>query len=177
MFPSPLPWTDANKHESLNSLSHHPVVEMTKIGMEKQKCMPSCYVKWINGLGAKRSLLTPTDLPSTQHTAPAKLPMPRSLSSRKVYSAKGSTPLPRQRTRPQPALCISVKPQARKQPLLGTMGNQTKNAFNSHLRRAPIERPHRKAQKKQPGFKVTPPILRFFPKPLLLFPAFLSCFR
>jgi hypothetical protein len=125
----------------------------------------------------RRSLLTSTDLPSAQHTAPAKLPMPRSLSFRRVYSAKGSTPPPRRRTRPQPALCISVKPQARKQPLLGAMGNQTKNAFNNHFCRAPIERPHHKAQRKQPGLKVTPPILRFFPIPLLLFLAFLSCFR
>jgi hypothetical protein len=39
MSPNPLPCTNANKHKSLGGLSHHP---------KAKKCMPSCYVEWID---------------------------------------------------------------------------------------------------------------------------------
>ncbi len=102
----------------------------------------------LSRLEARKSFSTPMNLPSAQRTTPSKLPMPRLVSFRRVYSAKGSTPSSRRRTRPQPAPCTNVKPQARKQPLLAAMGNQAKNTFNGHLRRAPIERLQRKAQRK-----------------------------
>jgi hypothetical protein len=56
-------------------------------------------------------------------------------------------------------------------------GEASEDASNGHFRRASIERPQRKVQRKHPGLQATPPIFRFFPKILLLFPAFLSCSR
>ncbi len=49
MSPSSLPCINENEYEYLGGLFHHPMAEMTTPRMEKQKCMPSCCVRWING--------------------------------------------------------------------------------------------------------------------------------
>jgi hypothetical protein len=96
--------------------------------------------------------------PNEAPNAPSTLFPESRFSKRKYATAASKDPAP-----------TSVLPRCQAQV---AMGNQAKNAFNGHLRQAPNERLQRKAQRKQPGLLATPPTLRFFPKSLLLFPAF-----